>query len=83
MHRGLDRSANIASISRWYGICRVCLISHSLNLGDSRFYVSLKSYLELLDNPNDWMRIVFQLVSDLEVDLSDHARQLVKSLYHL
>ena len=83
MHRGLDRSANIASISRWYGSCRVCLISHSLNLGDSRFNVSLESYLELLDNPNDWMRIVFQLVSDLEVDLSDHAGQLVKSLYHL
>ena len=83
MHRGLNRSANIAGISCWYGSCRVRLISHSLNLGDSRFNVSLEGYLKLLDNPNDRMRIVLQLVSDLKVNLSDHAGQLVKSLYHL
>ena len=35
-------------------------------------------HLELGDDPDNWMALVLELLPDLEVDLSDHAREIVK-----
>ena len=37
-----------------------------------------KGNLELGDDPNNWMALVLELLTDLEVDLSDHAREVVQ-----
>ena len=60
-----------------FGITDLAVV-HAGNFCKFLLDVMPKGNLELGYDPNNWMALVFELLPDLKVDLSDHAREVVQ-----
>ena len=64
-----------------HGLGYYIALIHPLNIRQLLLNVMLEGNLKLSDDPNDGMALVIKLLTDLEVYLANHARQVVQCFY--